>query len=49
MSAKAIEYIAKEMNKPIKYFKIEKPHNVVAISKDEVEIEDEVAEFKQEL
>lgn len=41
--------IAKEMNKTIKYFKIEKPHNIVAILKDEVEMEDEVAEFKNEL
>jgi hypothetical protein len=41
--------IAKELKKTIKYFKIEKPHNIVAISKDEVEMEEEVAEFKNEL
>jgi len=41
--------IAKELKKTIKYFKIEKPHNIVAIIKDEVEMEEEVAEFKNEL
>ena len=37
--------IAKEMNKPIKYFRIEKPHNIVEITKEEAEFEDEVKEF----
>jgi len=41
--------IAKEMNKPIKYFKIEKPHKIISISKEEVEMEDEVKGFKSEL
>lgn len=41
--------IAKEMNKPIKYFKIEKPHSIVSIEKDKVEMEEEVSEFKNEL
>lgn len=41
--------IAKETNKSIKYFKMEKPHNIIAISKDEVEMEDEVVNFKDEL
>ena len=41
--------IAKEMEKIVKYFKIEKPHNIVPIETDEVEMEEEVAEFKNEL
>jgi hypothetical protein len=41
--------IAKELGKTIKYFKIEKPYNIIAISKDKVEMEDEVVNFKEEL
>ncbi|MBW3014951.1 hypothetical protein KY330_00855 [Candidatus Woesearchaeota archaeon] len=41
--------IAKEMNKPIKYFKIEKPHKIIQTSKEEVDMEDEVKEFRSEL
>jgi len=41
--------IAKEMDKAIKYFKIEKPHNIVPIELNEVEMEEDVAEFKSEL
>lgn len=41
--------IAKEINKPIKYFKIEKPYKIICISKEEVEMEDEVKGFKSEL
>jgi len=41
--------IAKEEKKPIKYFKIEKSQRVVAISKNEVELEDKVKEYKSEL
>lgn len=41
--------IAKEMNKSIKYFNIEKPHKIVSVIKDDVEMEDDVAEFKNEL
>lgn len=41
--------IAKEMGKAIKYFKIEKPHNIVSANIEDVEMEDEVAEFKSEL
>lgn len=41
--------IAKEMNKPIKYFKIEKPHKIVSVSKKEVEMEEDVKDFKSEL
>jgi hypothetical protein len=41
--------IAKEMDKPVKYFKIEKPHNIVLAEIGEVEMEEDVAEFKNEL
>lgn len=41
--------IAKSLNKPIKYFKIEKPHNIISIQKNDVEMEDEVKDFKNEL
>jgi hypothetical protein len=37
------------MNKPIKYFKIEKPHKITLITKEEVEMEEEVKQFKGEL
>jgi len=41
--------IAKSKNKPVKYFKIEKPHKIVPISKEEVEMEEDVKEFKGQL
>lgn len=41
--------IAKELGKIIRYFKIEKPHAIVPISPEEVEMEDEVKDFKHEL
>ena len=41
--------IAKEMNKPVKYFKIEKPHKMISISKEDVEMEEDVKDFKSEL
>ena len=41
--------ISKEQKKTIKYFKIEKPHKIVQISVDEVEMEAEVKEFKSKL
>ncbi len=41
--------IAKEMNKPIKYFKIEKSRKIVPISKNKVIMEDDVKEYKSEL
>jgi hypothetical protein len=41
--------IAKELGKNIKYFKIEKPHNIIPISLKEVKMEDDVLEFKNEL
>ncbi|MBL7169494.1 MAG: hypothetical protein ISS48_00565 [Candidatus Aenigmarchaeota archaeon] len=41
--------IAKKLNIPIKYFKIEKSRNIIPISKNEVEMEDDVKEFRSEL
>lgn len=41
--------LAKEMNLKIKYFKIENSIKIIPISKDEVEMEEEVEEFKFEL
>lgn len=41
--------IANAQGKPVKYFKIAKPHAIIPISKEEVEMEDEVAEFKGDL
>lgn len=41
--------IAKKMNKKIKFFKIEKPHNIVKVNRSEVEMEKEVEKFKNEL
>jgi len=41
--------IAKKMNKPVKYFKIEKSRKIVPISKKDVEMEDDVKEYKSEL
>ncbi|MEZ4104430.1 MAG: hypothetical protein R3B60_04045 [Candidatus Paceibacterota bacterium] len=41
--------IAKEQGKPVKYFKIAKPHTIIPIDKSEVEMEDEVREFRESL
>jgi len=41
--------IAHQMKKPIKYFKIKKPHKIVSISVKEVEMENEVKKFKKDL
>ncbi len=41
--------IAQSLKKPIHYFKIEKPHNIVPISVDDVEMEEEVADFRNDL
>jgi len=41
--------IAKEMNKIIKYFKIEKPHNIISILRKDVKLEDDVKNFRSEL
>ncbi len=38
--------LGKEKEKPIKYFKIEKPHKIVEIKKEEAEFEDEIKQFK---
>ena len=38
--------LAKKMNKPIKYFKIEKPHKIIPIEIDVVEMETEVEQFR---
>ena len=41
--------IAQKMGKEINYFKLKKPHKIIQISKKEVEMEDNVKEFKSEL
>ncbi|MCK5332317.1 hypothetical protein KAJ41_00440 [Candidatus Parcubacteria bacterium] len=41
--------IAKEMKKPIKYFKIEKSRKIISITKEEVEMEGDVENFRSEL
>lgn len=41
--------IAKQMNKKIKYFKIAKPHKIISIKVNQVEMEEDVKKFKQEL
>src|SRR3989344_7597521 len=41
--------IAKEMKKPISYFKIEKSQTILPITKEEVETEEEVKEIRKEL
>jgi hypothetical protein len=38
--------LAKKANKPISYFKVEKPHRIVPISQAEVEMEEEMEKFK---
>lgn len=38
--------LAQKSNKPIFYFKIDKPHKIVSISDCEVEMENEVEQFK---
>jgi hypothetical protein len=40
---------AKEQQKPVKYFTIQKPHKIVEIDVTDVEMEDEVTEFKGKL
>lgn len=37
--------IAKQMNIPVRYFNIEKPHKIVPVEKDAVKMEDDVKEF----
>ncbi len=41
--------IAKNLEKPVKYFRIDKPANIISIDKTEAEMEKEVAEFRGEL
>ncbi len=41
--------IAKEMGKPVKYFKIEKSKTIIPISVEEVEMEEDVEPFRNEL
>jgi len=41
--------IAQNLKKPIKYFRLEKTNEIMPISVFEVEMEDEVREFKEEL
>jgi len=41
--------IAKEMKKPIKYFRIVKSKDIVPITKEEVEMEDDIKDFRKEL
>lgn len=38
--------IAHEQGKPVRYFAIEKPHNIVESTKEAVDMEDEVAEMR---
>jgi len=41
--------IAASLNKPIKYYSIEKSQEIISIPVEEVEMEDEVKEFRHEL
>ncbi len=42
--------IAQEQKKPVKFFKIEKPNKIIPIfSKDEIEMEEDVKDFKNEI
>ncbi len=41
--------IAKEMGKPVKYFKIVKSKEIIPVEKEEVEMEDDVRDFRDGL
>lgn len=41
--------IAKDLKKPIRYFKIEGSCKIICVSKEDVEMENEVLDFKSEL
>lgn len=41
--------IASSLGKTIRYFKIEKPHKIVPVSVESVEMEDEVKDYRHEL
>lgn len=38
--------LAKKANKPVAYFKIDKPHKIIHVNVDMVEMEDEVCQFR---
>lgn len=38
--------LARKVNRPISYFKIEKPHKITPISEGEIEMEEEVQQYK---
>ena len=38
--------IAKKTNKPVRYFKIENSHDILPLSPEEIEVEEEVEEFR---
>lgn len=38
--------LAKKANKPVAYFKIDKPHKILPVNVDMVEMEDEVEQFR---
>lgn len=38
--------LARKANKPISYFKIEKPHKITPIAQKEIEMEEEMEQFK---
>lgn len=41
--------LAKEQGKPVKYFAIEKPHKIIPTTKEQVQMEEDVKEFKDKL
>ncbi len=41
--------LAKSLKKPIKYFKIERPHKIVPVSVEELQLEDDIKQFASEL
>lgn len=41
--------LAKSLQKPIKYFKIERPHKIVPVSVEELQLEDDIKQFAAEL
>ncbi|MEJ0054025.1 MAG: hypothetical protein WDN10_04900 [bacterium] len=41
--------IARAKGKPVKYFKIEKPHKIVPVEKEQVELEADIEAFRSEL
>ncbi len=41
--------LAKSLAKPVIYFKIERPHRITLATKEEVELEDDVSSFRNQL